>query len=108
MPKQDAYSDSAWKARLGRAMWRAELNIVRMLREREQREVILHEIRVKLPTTEGGDFLCIVKGKFAGKKIVAFHSASELTGAVAGAVERYEAGQLKYKEDMFPGAPPGP
>lgn len=59
-------------------------------------------LNIKRPQTDGGEFLCVVKGvDVDGTAVVAFHSAFTLEELFRGLRGRLANGTLKWREDQF-------
>lgn len=83
-------------ARLGRVLWALDQLIARGMHDGTE----IHELRLRAPTEEGGDWLLVCKGTVDTQRLVAFHGAGSLGEALRGGYERLRNGQMKWREDM--------
>lgn len=64
--------------------------------------VELVALRLKFPADENGECLVVLTGYDGnGAPVVAFHTAVSATEAVVGAINRFQNGTLKWKEDEY-------
>lgn len=82
----------------GRALGRFAVSALRT----ESLAVVPEDIRIKFATFGGGEHLAIIRGTdSSGTPVVAFHSATSVTGVVYGAWQKFEQGTLKWQPDKY-------
>jgi hypothetical protein len=64
-------------------------------------EVRITRIKVILPARAPGETLVVVQGKIEETALVAFHRGDTSAEALAGALNRYHNGGLKWREDEY-------
>jgi hypothetical protein len=93
--------DSLWDAHVKRAGL-ALVKLQQLFSREEWDEMRILEMRAKLKE-DTGDVLVIVKAEHEGRRFVGFHGAANAAEAIAGAVDRVEKNQMKWKFDVYAG-----
>ena len=60
---------------------------------------VIDSIRVRHPEADSGEWLVVIKGRYEGRPVVAFHGAYDLPEALRGAGLRAANGELRWKTD---------
>jgi hypothetical protein len=87
------------KERMGRRVWQADGAVMRSIDRPELFDVSLREVRVKVPSVAGDEFMVVVKGESDEGSVVAFYRAEDYASAVTGAILAWENRSLKWRED---------
>lgn len=94
-------NDEGWAElqRLALRTWRQLMSLEQFVDVDEDVQMRITEIRVRVRRDPTEETLVIVKGRYEGDQLVAFHSAREPGEALRGALERLENRSLTWKVD---------
>lgn len=87
------------RERMGRRLSQADTAVYRSQDQPAHFEVLLYEVRVKIPASSGDEFMVVLKGESEDGKVVAFYRADDYASAVTGALLAWENRSLKWRED---------
>lgn len=101
MPDHNTMQAAERDARRERKWKHAGLVLDRAETQANAQDVVLTDIRVKLPFEEYGSTMVILKGYRGDEKLVGFHRADEAQAALAGALNKFHQGDVKWREDEY-------
>jgi hypothetical protein len=83
--------------RLAQQIVRFEQVLERMFDEDEE----ILGLSVRIPSTEGADYLITVRARIGEKRKVAFHASYSFADTIRGLVARLENRSMRWKEDQY-------
>lgn len=83
--------------RLGLGLIRVDNTLERLFEE----DIVVLDIRVRIPEYAGAEFLCICSARIGGEHVVAFSSGTTFIDALRGMLARMENGTVKWSVDKY-------
>lgn len=74
-----------------------------MIERLDSNDVEVQGLSIRLPRTEGEDYLITVRGVVSGQRSVCFHAGITLAAALRGALARMENNTVRWKDDGYGG-----
>lgn len=101
MPDKVTIAASERQAREDKKLLHAGLVLERSESQPNSQGVWLHQVKVKIPADMHGETMVVLTGGSAEGPVVAFHRGDGVPQTLAGAINRYHNGTLKWKEDQY-------
>lgn len=101
MPDKETLAQSERQAKDDRRLLHAGLVLDRSESAPNSQGVWLQQVKIRIPAMEHGETMIVLTGASAEGPVVAFHRGDGVSQTLAGAINRYHNGALKWREDQY-------